>query len=122
MLNALTLIIGLQVLGTILVEVLALPVPGPVLGMLLFLLVLIGCRRTWPGLEQVTHFFLANLSLLFVPAAVGIVSHLDLISPILAQLLVVLFLSLVIGLVVTALVFARVARRIAPATDEELRS
>ncbi len=120
MLVALTLIIGLQVLGTLVVELLVLPVPGPVLGMLLFLLVLPLLPRDWSGLEQVTRFFLANMSLLFVPAAVGIVRHLDLVSPILLQLLAVLLLSLVIGLAVTAWVFAVLARRLAPAREGEL--
>ncbi|ANG63189.1 hypothetical protein A8C75_12370 [Marinobacterium aestuarii] len=120
MLGALTLIIGLQVVGTVLAEILALPLPGPVLGMVLFLLVLAVIRRPWAELEQVNNFFLANLSLLFVPAAVGIVSHLELVSPILGRLLLVLLLSLLAGLVVTALIFARLARRFTPACDEEL--
>ncbi|MFC6669823.1 CidA/LrgA family protein [Marinobacterium aestuariivivens] len=107
-------------LGTLVVELLGLSVPGPVLGMLLFLLVLPAMSRGWPDLEQVTRFFLANLSLLFVPAAVGIVRHLGLVSPILLQLLVVLLVSLLVGLVVTAGVFAVLARRIAPAREEEL--
>ncbi len=120
MLGALTLIIALQVLGTVLTDVLALPVPGPVVGMVLFLLVLSVTRRRWAELEQVNNFFLANLSLLFVPAAVGIVRHLDLVSPILGRLLLVLIVSLLAGLVVSALVFARLARRFTPARDEEL--
>ncbi|UTW13230.1 CidA/LrgA family protein [Marinobacterium rhizophilum] len=119
MLGALTLIIGLQVFGTLLAEVLALPVPGPVLGMLLFLLVLAVSARQPPALEQVNNFFLANLSLLFVPAAVGIVSHLGLVTPIIGRLLLVLVLSLLAGLVVSAWVFARVADRFTPAQDEE---
>jgi holin-like protein len=120
MLGALTLIIGLQVLGTVLAELLALPLPGPVLGMVLFLLVLAVIRRPWAELEQVNNFFLANLSLLFVPAAGGIVSHLELVSPILGRLCLVLLLSLLAGLVVSALIFARLARRFTPASDEEL--
>ncbi|GGO84870.1 hypothetical protein GCM10011348_32100 [Marinobacterium nitratireducens] len=120
MLVALTLIIGLQVLGTLVAELMALPVPGPVLGMLLFLLLLPLLPREWKELEQVTRFFLANMSLLFVPAAVGIVRHLDLVSPILLQLLAVLLLSLIVGLAVTAWVFATLARRLAPARDGEL--
>lgn len=122
MLAALTLIIALQVLGTLVVELLVLPIPGPVLGMLLFLALLPRLGANWPDLEQVTRFFLANLSLLFVPAAVGIVRHLDLVSPILLQLLAVLLISLIAGLVVTAWVFATMARRLAPARVEELES
>lgn len=120
MLGALTLVIGLQVLGTLLAELLALPVPGPVVGMVLFLLVLAVMRGHWQELEQVNNFFLANLSLLFVPAAVGIVSHLDLVSPILGRLVLVLVVSLLAGLVVSSWVFARLARRFTPAREEEL--
>lgn len=121
MINALAAIIGLQVLGTVLVDLLALSVPGPVLGMVLLLMLMALAGKVSAPLVDVARFFLANLSLLFVPAAVGIVRHLDLVTPILWQLLLVLFLSLCVGLAVTALSFHLLARRLSPPEEKEQR-
>jgi holin-like protein len=118
---ALALIIALQVLGTMIVGVLDVPVPGPVLGMMLFLIGLWLYGRVPSELDKVTRFFLANLSLLFVPAAVGIIRHLDLVTPYMAQLLFTLFISLITGFIVTACAFAFLARKLSPASDEELQ-
>lgn len=121
MIYAISIIIGLQVVGTVIVDLLGLPVPGPVLGMVLFLGVLAAYGRVGVELDKVTKFFLANLSLLFVPAAVGIIRHIDLVTPILWQLVLVLFLSLCIGLAATALTFALIAKRLSPAEGAEVR-
>ena len=122
MINALALIIGLQVVGTVLVELGGIPVPGPVLGMVLFLGGLVIFNKVSDDLDRVTRFFLANLSLLFVPAAVGIIRHLDLVNTILWQLALVLFISLCVGLGVTALVFVLLAGRFSPPEEKEVRS
>ena len=122
MINALALIIGLQVIGTVLVDLSGLPVPGPVMGMVLFLAGLLAFNRVGEDVDKVARFFLANLSLLFVPAAVGIIRHLDLVNTILWQLALVLFVSLCIGLGITALVFVLLSRRLSPPNEKELRS
>lgn len=81
-------------------------VPGPVIGMALIFLAL-GVART-EGLRtladstvNVSKALLANLGLLFVPAGVGIVQHLDLIADRGIALLVTIFVSTVLTLVVT---------------------
>jgi holin-like protein len=54
---------------------LALPVPGPVLGMTL-LLAAVALRRDLPALlRPTTSTLLTHLSLLFVPAGVGVMVH-----------------------------------------------
>ncbi len=87
-----------------------LPVPGPVIG--LAMLALLGSAL--PGVagevEAAADLLLANLSLLFVPAGVGILQHLDLLRQELVPLLAVLVLSTALTLAVTALVFVAVSR------------
>lgn len=75
MLQALTLILACQLAGELIARLTGLPVPGPVIGMLL-LLAWLGVRGGVPDdLSQVAGTLLGNLSLLFVPAGVGVMVH-----------------------------------------------
>ncbi len=73
MLEALTLILACQLIGEVTVLVSGLPVPGPVLGMLLLLAWLFLRGTVSDGVERTADTLLGHLSLLFVPAGVGIV-------------------------------------------------
>jgi holin-like protein len=81
MTGAITALLACQLAGEVLARSLALSVPGPVLGMVLLLLVLLARGRpaTAP-LVAVSDGLLANLGLLFVPAGVGVVLHLPLLA------------------------------------------
>lgn len=118
MLGALVLLLGCQLAGETVARAVALPVPGPVLGMAL-LFGLLALRGWWrpaaPAIERtplgtVAVGLLANLSLLFVPAGTGVVQQ----GPVLLHngfgLLVALVVSTVLTLAVTGGVFAAVAR------------
>ncbi len=73
----LVILLGFQLLGEVTSRGLNLPLPGPVIGMAALFCVCI----IWPKLAQkvapTTTALLAHLSLLFVPAGVGVVGHLD---------------------------------------------
>ncbi len=120
MLQALTTLLGMQLLGEILARALHLPVPGPVIGMVL-LVVLLLRRRTPPAwLEPTARGLLRHLELLFVPAGVGIIVHTELLARAWLPLLLTLLLGATLTLVVTALslrlllaLTARRARRVA---------
>ncbi len=87
-----------------------LPIPGPVVGMLL-LFVLMAIRAPLPStLGDAADGFLKNLSLLFVPAGVGVVQQLGRLGPDGLRLAAVIVLSTAIALTVTALVFAGLSR------------
>ena len=72
MLAAFTILLLFQCLGEGIVFLFQLPIPGPVAGMLLLMAALLA----WPPLEkqveQAANTLLSNLSLLFVPAGVGV--------------------------------------------------
>ena len=105
-LRGLAMLLLLQAAGEALVHALALPFPGPVLGMALLLPAL---RVSWVRVpvQAAAELLLAHLSLLFVPIGVGVITHLDLISSYGARLLAVIVVSTWIGMAVTAQVLRR---------------
>lgn len=110
MLQALTLLFVCQLVGEVVVRLLGLTFPGPVLGMaLLFSLLL---WRGGPGkdLEAATSGILGNLSLLYAPAAVGIMQQLGLIGANWFAILVSVVISTLLTLVVSVYTFRGVAR------------
>lgn len=102
MINALATLLVFQLLGEALAYALRLPVPGPVLG-LSFLLLALWLR---PGLLAATKptalGLLQHLSLLFVPAGVGVMLHLQRLGSEAFAIGVALVLSTWVGLLVTA--------------------
>ena len=104
MIAALTQLLVFQLLGEVVARWLSLPVPGPVLGMLLLFLAL--AMRGGPGheLQATSQNLLQHLSLLFVPAGVGVMVHLTRVADEWLPLLLSLLISTALTLAVTALV------------------
>jgi holin-like protein len=109
-------LLGLQAAGELLARGLALPFPGPVVGMLL-LLVALNASAVRACVAACADFLLAHLSLLFVPVAVGVMSYLPLLAAHGVRLALVLVGSTWIGLAVTSLLLRWLMR----ADDAELR-
>ena len=115
MVAALTLLLACQLAGEALARALGLPVPGPVIGLVLLLLLLwlrqrIVGREVWPELKATAGAFIANLTLLYVPAGVGLMVHLERLEADWLPLAAALVGSTFATLVVTALVFRWVSR------------
>jgi holin-like protein len=122
MIASLSLILLCQLAGEILVRGLALPMPGPVIGLVLLLVLLLARDRfaalsrgplRQDGVETVAKNMLAHLSLLFVPAGVGVVQKLDLIAAHGLAIAAVLAASVVITLLVTVATFLIASRLLA---------
>lgn len=111
MLNGLIVLLACQLVGELLVVSLDVSVPGPVVGMLLMLVVL-QVRRPRPdaGIVRAPQTLLRHLPLLYVPAGVGVVAHLDLLGDAALPVVGGLVLSWFGGLVVTASVAALALR------------
>jgi holin-like protein len=101
-LQGLALLLLFQAAGEALTHSLALPFPGPVVGLVL-LLPALGWQQIREPIEAAAELLLAHLSLLFVPVGVGVITHLDLVSRYGAQLLAVILVSTWAGIAVTAL-------------------
>jgi putative effector of murein hydrolase LrgA (UPF0299 family) len=119
--EALALLLGCQLAGEVLVRMLALPLPGPVVGLVLLLAGLMLRRRVPAELDRTATTLLQNLSLLFVPAGVGIMQHVGRLQAEWPALLAALLVSTAATVVVTAVVFrlaARLMARFGAADDE----
>ena len=104
MLSALTQLLIFQLAGEVIARGLALPVPGPVLGMLFLFFALILRGGPCKDLQTTGSTLLQHLSLLFVPAGTGIMVHLHRVADEWLPLLLSLLISTAVTLVVTALV------------------
>jgi putative effector of murein hydrolase LrgA (UPF0299 family) len=104
MLGALTLLLVYQLAGEVIVHLAGLPVPGPVVGMLLLFLTLLLRGAAHAGLRDTSQALLQHLSLLFVPAGVGVLLHFKRLGAEWLPIAVALVASTVITIGVTALV------------------
>lgn len=77
MIPALATLLVFQLLGEVVVMSLGLPVPGPVVGLALLLTLLVLRPATLTDIKPTVQGLLQHLSLLFVPAAVGVMQHLQ---------------------------------------------
>ena len=116
--SAFAILIGLQLIGEVLRQMLHLPLPGPLIGMALLTFVLVARGSAGPAGEhavpqpllKVANGLIANMGLLFVPAGVGIITELDVLRRDWLALLAGLLVSTVLGLAVTGLVMHHVSR------------
>lgn len=110
MLGALTLLLACQLAGESLQRLLGLPLPGPVIGLVLLLVLLAIRREVWPALAGTAKGLLQHLTLLYVPAGVGLMVHLARLERQWLPLLAALVGSTVLTLLVTVMVFRLVSR------------
>ncbi|WP_201838975.1 CidA/LrgA family protein [Microvirga zambiensis] len=126
MIIGLTVILLCQLLGEVVARGLGWPLPGPVLGML-FLLVFLGLRdrvakkvpELGKPLDATGKGLLAHLSLLFIPASVGVVQRLDVLADYGVGLAIALVASTFVTLVVTVVTFVVVSRLSGSTMDAE---
>ncbi len=110
MLGALTLLLACQLAGESLQRLLGLPLPGPVIGLVLLLALLAIRRAVWPALATTARGLLQHLTLLYVPAGVGLMVHLARLQQQWLPLVAALVGSTVLTLLVTVMVFRLVSR------------
>jgi holin-like protein len=110
MIEGLLLLLVCQLGGEALSRALALPIPGPVLGMIIMILLLSFVPATRAIVTDTAHGVLRHLSLLFVPAGVGVIAHFDALAGQTLATIAALVLSTALALAVTALTFVRLRR------------
>ncbi|GHB09805.1 CidA/LrgA family protein [Salinicola rhizosphaerae] len=114
-----SILLGCQFLGEVISRWLALPVPGPVLGMLILLIGLMIRGSVPSSLRTMGEGLLKYLTLLFVPAGVGLIEHFGLIGREIWILTITLVLSTAVTLLVTSQTLQRLARRRVSAEESE---
>lgn len=110
MLGALTVLLLYQLLGEVLVHLLALPVPGPVVGMLALFLSLMARGSLPAQLRETANGLLQHLSLLFVPAGTGVMVHFARVSGEWLPLVVALLVSTALAIAAAALTMRALMR------------
>lgn len=104
MLQTFAILLVFQSVGEVFSYALKLPVPGPVIGMILLFCWLVLDSRLLPVIHGTASELLRHLSLLFVPAGVGIMVHASRIGGEWLPIVIALVLSTWIAIAVTAVV------------------
>lgn len=118
MVQAFAILLLCQLAGEGVVHATGVPVPGPVIGLVLLAIGLVWRERTSPAgadapMARAANGLLGHLSLLFVPAAVGIVQQGAVLARSGATIAVALVASTLLTLAVTAGVFVWALRFVA---------
>lgn len=104
MIGALAVLLAFQLVGEVAVQVSGLPAPGPVVGMVLLFLALRWRKALPDALRTTAETLLSHLSLLFIPAGVGVIQYGALLADEWLALVAAMVLGTLITVAVTALV------------------
>jgi len=80
MLKGIIILLAFQFLGECISKFFELLVPGPVIGMVLLVIFLMIKKSSFKSLDHAASLHLRYLPLLFIPAAMGIITQLDILS------------------------------------------
>lgn len=111
MLGALTLLLLYQLAGEVIVQFFALPIPGPVIGMALLFATLVVRGGVPEHLRSTANNLLQHLSLLFVPAGVGVMVHFSRLGDEWPAIVGALVVSTFVTLAVTGLLLCALQRK-----------
>lgn len=109
-LNGITILLIYQLIGEITTRLLPITLPGPVLGMMLLFITLLWRRDLADLLQNTSNALLSHLSLLFIPAGVGVIIHFERIRHEWWPIAMTLLLSTVLVIMTTAAVMVGAQR------------
>jgi holin-like protein len=120
MLRAIFIIFFFQLLGEAIKKFFEMRIPGPVLGLILLLIVLIFLKKfktvaitnLKDDVINTSNYILNYLSLLFVPIGVGVVMHLSYLENNLFKVLIIVFISTILTIGLTAFLMEKINKRI----------
>jgi holin-like protein len=106
--------------GEFIQKFLEISIPGPVIGLLLLLLILLFSKKSYYKIPVNLQINLINsaerllnyLPLLFIPVGVGVVMHLSLLEDNLVPVMLVLIIGTLLTLAVTAFVMDRLLKEV----------
>ena len=109
-LNGITILLLYQLVGEVSVLLLNFPIPGPVVGMVLLFVTLAWRKNAGESLNTASSSLLSHLSLLFIPAGVGVIVHFETIINEWLSISVALVLSTLLTMAATAAIMLAVSR------------
>lgn len=98
MLKGIIVLLFFQFLGECIVKLFELLIPGPVIGMVLLLIFLMLRKSSFKSLDNAVAIHLRYLPMLFIPAAMGIITQFNIISKEFFAISVSLFIGTVVAL------------------------
>jgi holin-like protein len=110
MVRSAAIVLLLLIVGDAMAEVFALPVPGAALGLATLTAAFAICGGPDPGSEELFDFAAPYFPLFFVPAAVGVVASLDVLSAAWVHLIAAIVFGTGVTLLVTGFVFQWLTR------------
>lgn len=119
MIEALAWLLSFQLAGETLVVLLDVPLPGPVIGLTLMAAALALRPDLLARLRTTAMTLLQHLSLLFVPAGVGVMVHAERLAREGVAVMIAIVVSTVLAIVVTALTVHLLRRRPVPREERE---
>ena len=96
----LLIIFGFSFIGNVISNVFRLPVPGSILGMILLFLALQFKILEFRHVDEAGSFLINNMTILFLPAGVGIMAKWNLISHFWAQIILIVVGALFINMLI----------------------
>lgn len=102
MLKGIITLLVFQFLGESISKLFELLVPGPVIGMVLLVIFLVIKKSSFESLDNAVALHLRYLPLLFIPAAMGIITQSDILSKEFLAISVSLFLGTIVALAFSA--------------------
>ena len=95
------IVLGITMVGEILYRVLPLPVPAGVYGLFIMLAALMSGAVKLESVEGTGNFLMDTMTMMFIPATVGIVECIAEIKAVLIPFLVIIAVSTVLVMIVT---------------------
>lgn len=105
------IILGITMAGEVLNQILPLPVPAGVYGLFLMLAALITGAVKLESVEGTGNFLMDTMTMMFIPATVGIMESVDQLKAVLVPFLIIIAVSTVAVMAVTGMVAQRMAEQ-----------
>jgi len=119
MLKGLTLILAFQLAGLTLAQIPGMPVPGAILGMILFFVYLTLTNGGGEEEQAVGSLFLRHLPLFFIPAGVGVMTLGAIIREQALAIVLALTAGTLIAFMATAVLMQMLVRKAQAARDRD---
>ena len=95
------IILGITMVGEILYQVLPLPVPAGVYGLCIMLAALMSKAVNLESVEGTGNFLMDTMTMMFIPATVGIVECIGEVKAVLVPFLLIIAVSTILVMIVT---------------------
>ncbi len=114
------IIIAVSFVGEILHALIPLPIPASIYALVIMLAALLTKIIKVQWVSETAHFLVDIMSIMFIPAAVGLIAYWDSLRPVLLPVIVVILVTTWAVMIVSGRVTQAVMRRKKPKQKEEV--